>query len=110
MASSHQEKHHHSLPSVAIHIGEHRGRFLQQTQTAEVGFQTSPVRVLEGLPETTSLAQTGGGSRAADRGDSDLSRVEGSNVVASVGQTEDRNVSYPATFPASFSPKPQSCN
>ena len=31
---------------------------------------------------------TGGGSTAADQGDSDLSEVDGSNVVASVGQAE----------------------
>ena len=44
--------------------------------------------VPSGPPHSSS---TGGGSRAVDRGDSDLSRVDRSNVVASVGQTEDRN-------------------
>ena len=142
----HQEEPHHSPPSVAFHIGEHRGGFPQQTQTAEVEFQTSPVRVLEDLPETASLAHTGyfhnqressdyqvhdlgaglqgngnqcpglllgssnlvippgpshssstrGGSKAADLGNSDLSRVEGSNMVASVGRTEDINGSNPS--------------
>ena len=47
VVTSHQEEHHHSLSSVAFHIGEHRGRFPQQIQTAEVGLQTSIIRVLE---------------------------------------------------------------
>ena len=42
-------------------------------------------------PGPLHSSSTGGGSRVADQGDSDLSRVEGSNVVASVGQTQDRN-------------------
>ena len=59
VAPSHQEESHSSSPSVDFHTGEHRGRFPQQTQAAEVGFQTSPIRVLEDLPETASLAHTG---------------------------------------------------
>ena len=59
MATSHQEEHHHSLPSVAVHIREHKGRFPQQTQTAVVGLQTNLVRVLEDLPQISSLAHTG---------------------------------------------------
>ena len=55
---SYQVKHHYSPPSVAIHIGEHRGGLPQQTQTAQVGLQTNPIRVLEDLPETSSLAHT----------------------------------------------------
>ena len=51
---SHQEERHHFLPSVDFYIGEHRGRFPQQTQTAEVGLQTSLVRVLEDLPQISS--------------------------------------------------------
>ena len=39
-----------------FYSGEHRGRFPQQTQIAVVGFQTSPVRVSEDIPETASLA------------------------------------------------------
>ena len=58
VASSHQEKHHHSPASVAIHIGEHRGGLPQRTQTAEVGLQTDLIRVLEGLPHISSLAHT----------------------------------------------------
>ena len=60
VASSHQEKHHHSPPSVAIHIGEHRGGLPQQTQTAELGLQTDLIRVLDGLPQTSGLAHFGG--------------------------------------------------
>ena len=37
------------------------------------------------------FSSTGGSSRAADQGDSDLYGVGGSNVVASVGLTKDRN-------------------
>ena len=59
VVTSHQEEHHHSLPSVAFHIGEHRGRFPQQTQTAEVGLQTDLIRVSEGLLQISSLAYTG---------------------------------------------------
>ena len=59
VVSSHQEKHHHSPPSVAIHIGKHRGGLPQQTQTAEVGLQTDLIRVLEDLPQTLSLAHFG---------------------------------------------------
>ena len=131
MAASHQEEAHNSPPSVDLHPREHGGGFPQQTQTAEVGLQTSPERVSEGLPETASLAHagcvriqqespntqvhdlggrlqgngnqcpglllgssnlvvppgpshsssTGEGFRAADRGDSDLSGVDRSNVV-----------------------------
>jgi len=60
VASSHQEKHHHSPPSVAIHIGEHRGGLSQHTKTAEVGLPTDLIRVLEGSPQTSSLAYTVG--------------------------------------------------
>ena len=42
-----------------LHTGEHRGRLPQQTQTAEVGLQTSPIRVSKDLLETASLAHTG---------------------------------------------------
>ena len=134
VTSSHQEESHSSPLSVDFHTEEQRGGFPQPTHTAEVGFQTSPIRVLEDLPETASLAHTGcfriqrelsdsqehdlgaglqgngnqcpglllgsrnldippvpphssstgGGSRAADNGDSDLSGVEGRNMVASV--------------------------
>ena len=58
MARSHQEEHHYSPPSMVIHKGQHRGRLPQQTQAVEVGFQASPVRVLEDLPETASLAHS----------------------------------------------------
>ena len=43
---------------MVVHIGEHRGGFPQQTQTAEVGLQPSPLRVLEDLPHISSLAHT----------------------------------------------------
>ena len=59
VATSHQEEHHHSLPLVALHIGEPRGRFPQQKQTANVGLQTDLIRVLEGLQQISSLAYTG---------------------------------------------------
>ena len=59
VASSHKEELHRSLPSVAFHFGEHRGRLPQQTQTAEVGLQTDLIRVSEDLPQTSSLAHTG---------------------------------------------------
>ena len=141
MASSHQAEHHNSPTSVDLHRGEHGGRLPQQTQTAEVGLQTSPIRVSEDLPQTSGPAHSGclcvqrippdsqvhdlgGGSQGcgnqhpglllgssdlaippgpspssgsgegsgtADRGDSNLPGVEGGNVVASVGRTEDGN-------------------
>ena len=137
---SHQEESYSSPHSVDFHTGENRGRFPQQTQTAEVWFQTSPIRDSEDFLETANLAytggfrvqwelsdsqehdlgvglqgngnqcpglllgsrnldippvpphssSTGGGSRAADNGDSDLSGVEGRNMVASVDWTKDR--------------------
>ena len=59
VTSSHQEESHSSPLSVDFHTEEQRGGFPQQKQSAEVGFQTSPVRVLEDLPETASLAHTG---------------------------------------------------
>ena len=59
VVTGHQEKHHHSCPSVAFHIGEHRGGFPQQTQTAEVGLQTDLISVLEDLPRISKLAHTG---------------------------------------------------
>ena len=59
MTSSHQEESHSSPLSVDFHTDEQRGGFPQQKQTAEVEFQTSPIRVLEDLPETASLAHTG---------------------------------------------------
>ena len=146
MAPSHQEEPHSSPPSVDFHTGEHRGGYLQQTYAVEVGFQTSPIRVLEDLPEPAGLAHTrrlhiqqessgskvhdlgarpqgngnqcpgllfgsnnlvippgapqssctGGGFTAADRGNSDISGVGLSNVVASLGQTEDIICSNPA--------------
>merc|ERR1712239_63727 len=55
VARSHQEECHNSPPLVVIHNGQHRGRFPQQTQTAEVGLQTDLIRVLEDLPQTSSL-------------------------------------------------------
>ena len=59
MAPSHPEEAHNSPSSVDLHTGEHRGRLSQQTQYAEEGLQTSPIRVSEDLPETSSLAYTG---------------------------------------------------
>ena len=59
VASSHRERAHNSPTYVDLHSGEHTGRLSQQTQSAEVGLQTSPIGVLENLPETTSLAHTG---------------------------------------------------
>ena len=59
VVSRYQEKYHHSPPSVAIHIGKHRGGLPQQTQTAEVGLQTDLIGVLENLPQTSGLAHTG---------------------------------------------------
>ena len=56
---SYQEESYSSLPSVDFYTGKHRGGFPQQTQTAEVGFQTSPIRDLENLSETASLVHTG---------------------------------------------------
>ena len=41
-------------------------------------------------PGPSHSSSIGEGSRAADSGNSDLSGVEGSNVVASVGRTEDK--------------------
>ena len=58
IAPSQQEESHSSL-SVVFHTGEHRGEFPQQTRTAKVGFQTSPVKALANLPETASLTHTG---------------------------------------------------
>ena len=45
------------------------------------------------------FSSTGGSSRAADQGDSDLSTLGGSNVVASVGLTKDRKGSNPSAMP-----------
>ena len=59
VVTSHQEKYHHSPPSVAIPIGEHGGGYPQQTQTAEMGLQTDLIRVLEDLPQTSGLAHSG---------------------------------------------------
>ena len=42
-----------------LRTGEHRGNLPLQTQTVEVGLQAGPIRVLEDLPETASLAHTG---------------------------------------------------
>ena len=42
-------------------------------------------------PGPSQSSSSRGGLRTRDQGNSDLSRVEGSNVVASAGQTEDRN-------------------
>ena len=148
VTSSHQEESHSSPLSVDFHTEEQRGGFPQQKQSAEVGFQTSPIRVLEDLPETASLAHTGyfcnqressdyqvhdlgaglqgndnqcpglllgssnlvippgpshssstrGGSKAADLGNSDLSRVEGSNVEPQL--VELRTEMAPIQLPA----------
>ena len=59
VTSSHQEESHSSPLSVDFHTEEQRGGFPQQTQSAEVGFQTSPIIVLKDLLETASLAHTG---------------------------------------------------
>ena len=49
------------------------------------------------VPPSPSLSSsTGEGLTAADHGDSDLSRVDRSNVVASADQTGDRNGSNPS--------------
>ena len=57
------------------------------------------------VPPSPSLSSsTGEGLTAADHGDSDLSGVDRSNVVASAGQTEDRIGSNPS---ASSSGLPQ---
>ena len=53
-----RNEHQHSLPSMAIHIREHKGGFPQQTHTAEVRLQIYLVRVLEGLVQISSLAHT----------------------------------------------------
>ena len=55
-------------------------------------------------PCPSHSSSTGEGFTAADHGNSDLSRVDRSNVVASAGQTEDRNGSNPS---ASSSRLPQ---
>ena len=47
MAPSHQERAHNSPTYVDLRTGEHRGNLPLQTQTVEVGLQTSPVRVPE---------------------------------------------------------------
>ena len=41
-------------------------------------------------PGPSHSSSTGEGLTVADHGDSDLSRVDRSNMVASAGQTEDR--------------------
>ena len=43
-----------------------------------------------GPPSSSHSTHTGEGSRVADRGDSDLSGEDRSNVVASIGQIQDK--------------------
>ena len=58
VASSYKEELHRSPPSVVFHFREQRGGLPQQTQTAEMGLQTSLVRVSEDMPQISSLAHS----------------------------------------------------
>ena len=55
MVSSNLQTANNSPSSVASLRGEHRGKFSQHTQFAEVGLQTGEHRVLESFPKTACL-------------------------------------------------------